>query len=117
MKRAHEPIFWSLFAGGGMATALVLPAVLLILVFFLPLHLVDGQAFSYNRILNMSGHWLGQLVWFFVLALPAWHALHRLFHLTQDFKLGRARLFAVLCYGFAGVMTVATLTLLVVIGQ
>lgn len=115
MKRANEPVFWLLFASGGMATAMVLPAVLIVMVFLLPLNLTAPDALSFDRVNSLSGSWFGLLVWFFLITLPAWHGLHRLLHLTQDFKWGHKKLFSWLFYGLAAFMTVATFTLLVVI--
>lgn len=115
MKRTNEPVFWLLFASGGMTAAMVLPAVLIVLIFLLPTNLTDAGAFSYSRISELSNGWFGSLIWFLVITLPMWHALHRILHLTQDLKFGFKPFFSWLLYGFACAVTVATLTLLFVI--
>ena len=42
MKRSREPIIWVLFGGGGMASALLLPVLILVLFIALPLGWVQS---------------------------------------------------------------------------
>ena len=37
MRRSREPIIWALFGGGGMASALLLPVLILVLFIAVPL--------------------------------------------------------------------------------
>ncbi|TCI04621.1 fumarate reductase subunit FrdD [Corallincola luteus] len=114
-QRSHEPIVWSLFGGGGVVAAFLLPALILVTGIMAPAGLLDGDALSYARVLAFSQHWLGKLCWLTVISLPMWHAMHRIYHGLHDLKVGARGLFFVLCYGFALVVTIATGTLLLAI--
>ena len=47
-KRSHEPIFWSLFGAGGMVSAMVIPALVIITGLAWPLGLMSEGALSYR---------------------------------------------------------------------
>ncbi len=112
-KRSNEPIVWLRFAGGGMVSAILWPAVLVVLILFLPLDLLTTDAMSYDRILHLSSGWLGRLVWLTLIIFPVWHALHRIYHLSKDVKLGNPNFMSVLCYGLAVVASVSVFTLVI----
>ncbi len=114
-KRSHEPVVWLMFAGGGMVTALMWPAILLAFVVLIPWELISIDLVSYERILQLSESWLGRLVWLALIIFPAWHALHRLYHLSRDVRLGNARFMSILCYGAAVVASISTFTLVIAI--
>ena len=42
-RRSREPFFWAMFSSGGMLAALLLPALMLLLWFALPLGWVDAH--------------------------------------------------------------------------
>ena len=111
-KRSHEPIVWSLFGAGGMVAAFVLPALILFSGILVPLGIVDGAALSYSRAQTFVSHWWGGLLLVGVISLSAWHAMHRIFHTMNDLRFGAPRLRFVLCYGFAGCVTVTAITLI-----
>jgi fumarate reductase subunit D len=49
-KRSQEPVFWGLFGAGGMWSAIVSPAVIVLLAFLVPFA-VAPDMLSYSRIL------------------------------------------------------------------
>lgn len=111
-KRSHEPIVWSLFGGGGVVAAFCLPALILVVGILYPLGVIDADALSYQRIITFSSHWFGKICWLTLIALPLWHAMHRIYHGLHDFKIEGGKLLLVVCYGFAFVGSVATAALL-----
>lgn len=102
--RSHEPVVWSLFGAGGMLAAFVTPALLLCTALLAPVGLL-GDALAFERVSALVDHWLGALVLWAVIALPLWHALHRLHHGLHDVKVGARRLSFALCYGSALLLT------------
>jgi fumarate reductase subunit D len=79
MRRSNEPLFWSLFSGGGMLAALLAPALILVTGFLVPAKAVS--------------------VLFGVAALIFFHWAHRFRHVLIDVGLRRFSLaLAVVCY-------------------
>lgn len=113
-QRSNEPVWWSLFGMGGMVAALILPVLVLLTGLLIPLGLIDAEWMSYERMRMFAGHWLGSLIIFVTIALPVWHGQHRLYHLLHDLKVGGRQLCFVLCYGIAFTLSVACVTLLMV---
>lgn len=111
-KRSNEPIFWSLFGAGGMLTAFVTPAMILVTGILVPLGLpMDGL--SYESMHAFASNWLAKLILLAVLSLPLWHAAHRIFHGLHDLGVGgNRRAYMVICYGSAALGSVIALFLL-----
>lgn len=103
-QRSHEPVVWSLFGAGGMLAAFVTPPLLLCTALLAPLGLL-GDGLAFERVAAFVNHWLGALILWAVIALPLWHALHRVYHGLHDLKVGARPLFFVLCYGGALLLT------------
>ena len=78
--RSHEPVFWSLFGAGGVVSALVLPVLIVITGIAVPLGLIPAEAMSYERMSHFAGSWLAKPILAAVIALPMWHAAHRVYH-------------------------------------
>lgn len=116
-RRSNEPVFWSLFGAGGVVTALLAPALILVTGIAGPLGLLGADALDYDRALAFAGSWVGRLFFFGVISLTFWHAFHRVHHSLHDLgiKLGR-RLSAVLFYGLAALGTVITVLVVMRIG-
>jgi fumarate reductase subunit D len=101
-KRSHEPIFWSLFGAGGVVSAIVLPALVLVTGLAWPLGLMSDGALGYARMTDFAGSLIGGLALFVVISLTFWHAAHRIFHSLHDFGVHRGRGgWKVVCYGTA----------------
>lgn len=104
-RRSNEPFFWSLFSGGGMVSALTLPALALILWIAIPLGVVAGP--SNEHLMTVVGHPLTRLALFGVVVLSAFHWGHRFrFTLYDGLQLHHLfGLIATICYGGASLLS------------
>jgi len=109
MARSHKPIVWSLFAAGGTFAAFVTPVMIIVTGLGVSFGLFSAEALSYERMLGLVRHPVGKAVAFLVVFLPAWHAAHRLRITAHDFGIRADGFVAVICYGLAGLATVAAL--------
>lgn len=97
MRRSNEPLFWSLFSGGGMLLALLAPSLIIVTGF-----LVQSNAVGFGRLHSIFTNPVGRVVLFGVAALTFFHTAHRLRHVLVDVGLRRFGLpLAVVCYGTA----------------
>lgn len=79
MAKSKEPLFWSLFAGGGMVAAMILPITIVITGFLVPMKAVGEQ-----QLYDKLTHPIGKLVLLGVIFLSLFHAAHRLKHTVHD---------------------------------
>ena len=108
MRRSNEPLFWSLFSAGGMVTALVMPALILVTGFLVPAEWVE-----YERLEAIVTHPLGRLALFVIALLTFFHWAHRFRHALVEMGLRRFGMpIAAVCYlaavagsAWAGVVT------------
>ena len=107
MKRSNAPIFWLLFGAGGMLSALLGTALVFITGIAGPLGWPPGDLLAYSRMLALAQHPLGKAFLFLVIALFAWHAMHRLLHSLHDFGIPIGTASKLGCYGTALALTVA----------
>lgn len=108
MKRSNAPIFWALFGAGGMLSALVGAALVIITGFSGPTGTgLPSDAFSYAKVLAFTQSWPGKLALFVVISLFLWHAAHRIFHTLHDLGIHAGLVARLLCYGSAAAGTVA----------
>ncbi|GAA0433065.1 fumarate reductase subunit D [Acrocarpospora corrugata] len=109
LRRRAEPYLWLLFGGGGVVSALTLPALVLILGVLVPAGVLsrpDLTALLSNAVVRLA------LVGLVMLAL--FHAAHRI-RFTAEELLGVARwdrFIALTCYGLALTGTVVTASIL-----
>jgi fumarate reductase subunit D len=76
-----KPLWWGLFAGGGMFAALFYPALVLVLALLVPAGVVDGPS------KGLVTHWIFRLFLIVAVALPLFHAAHRIMAALMDFGL------------------------------
>jgi len=116
-KRSNAPIFWLLFGAGGMLSALFGSVLVFITGLAVPLGWIfKPQLLSYERVLPLAQNWLGKGFLFAIIALFAWHAVHRIYHSLHDIGIHTGALAKLLCYGSALVLTVVTATQLLSLG-
>jgi fumarate reductase subunit D len=108
----HEPLFWGLFAAGGVISAFTLPAVILLAGIAYPLGLLPNTVFSYQNMLELGQSWLGMLAILIVCSLTLWHCAHRIFHGLHDLGFETGTLARTLTYGVAGFVSAGLLVLL-----
>lgn len=117
LKRSNAPIFWALFGGGGMLSALVGPMLVFITGIAIPFGLLlPEDAMSYPKMLAFAQNWLGKAFVFAVIALFLWHAAHRIFHTLHDVGIHAGIAARLICYGSAFVATVVSAYVLLGLG-
>ena len=98
MARSNKPMLWLPFAGGGLVAALIIPVLILITGVLVPLGILHLR---YETIAAFAHHPLGKLIVLGAVALPAWHAAHRLRMTAHDLGLGSGFAIKAACYGTA----------------
>ncbi|HWP34612.1 MAG TPA: fumarate reductase subunit FrdD [Thermodesulfobacteriota bacterium] len=109
-RKTSEPLWWGLFAAGGVVAAFLVPVHLLVHGLALPLGWIAADP---EGLRAFARHPLVKLYLFVLIALPFFHWAHRFRFVLYDVGLhgGRA-LIAVLCYGAAIAATVVTVGVL-----
>ncbi|WP_374509653.1 fumarate reductase subunit FrdD [Niveibacterium sp.] len=116
-KRSNEPIFWLLFGAGGMFSALIGPALVIVTGLAVPLGVVFApDALRYEHAHALAQHWLGKGFLFLVVSLFLWHAGHRIFHSLHDFGIHAGGVARAVCYGVPAAATVLAAAALLSIG-
>jgi fumarate reductase subunit D len=116
-RRSHAPIFWGLFGAGGMLSALLGPMLVLITGVLVPMGLLLPAGFmSYPRMLAFAQNLLGKAFLFFVIALFAWHAAHRIYYSLHDVGIPAGPGARLLCYGAAMLVTLVAGGSLLMVG-
>ncbi|HVI50615.1 MAG TPA: fumarate reductase subunit FrdD [Candidatus Sulfotelmatobacter sp.] len=109
MAKSSKPILWLPFAGGGLVSALITPALILVTGLLVPLGLLH---LPYDKIAGFAHNPIGKLILFGVVALPAWHAAHRMRTTAHDLGLGAGIPVKLVCYGSAWLMIVISIVAL-----
>ncbi|GAD90140.1 fumarate reductase subunit FrdD [Vibrio halioticoli] len=86
-KRSDEPVWWGLFGAGGSWFAMITPVTIFVLGILVPLGIIDANAMSYERVSAFVKTIIGALFVIATIALPMWHAMHRVHHGMHDLKL------------------------------
>jgi fumarate reductase subunit D len=112
MARSNKPILWLPFAGGGLVAALIVPVLIVITGLLVPFGVLQ---LPYDKIAAFAHNPIGKFILLGVVALPAWHAAHRLRMTAHDLGLGGGIVVKAACYGSAAVLILAMAAALVVI--
>jgi fumarate reductase subunit D len=84
MIRRLEPLWWLLFGGGGMATAMAMTMLFFIVAVAYPLGIGGSAEETYFRMKMIFANPVGKGVLIAVIALPFWNGAHHLRHFTID---------------------------------
>ena len=114
-KRSDEPIWWSLFGAGGTWFAMLSPITILVLGIMVPLGFIDADSLSYERVHSFVSSFIGGLFIIATLALPMWHAMHRVHHGMHDLKFHTGITGKVLCYAAAFAVSVLAVTFVIML--
>jgi fumarate reductase subunit D len=112
MARSNKPVLWLPFAAGGLIAALIIPVLILVTGVLMPLGILP---LPYEKMAAFAHNPLGKLILFGAVALPAWHAAHRLRMTGHDLGLGDGAVVQAVCYGSAGVLILAAAAVLLTI--
>src|SRR5437763_16741504 len=97
MAKSNEPIWWSLFAAGGVVAALLVPITVILTGIAVPAGWISERG-----LYDLIHHPLTRLYLFVVIWLSLFHGLHRTLLTLMDLGLKSLRpMLAVLCYGGA----------------
>ncbi|WP_218186367.1 fumarate reductase subunit FrdD [Terasakiispira papahanaumokuakeensis] len=100
-----EPLWWALFSAGGICFAMLVPAAILVFGLLMPMGIIPASAFDYESLRGLGLGWPGLIFAGGVIALPAFHALHRIRHSCADLMLGKESVNKVWAYGLASLMS------------
>lgn len=107
MKRTLKPMWWSLFAAGGMVSALFYPAQMLITTLLEPGG-IDPMPYAEAKAIFSHGLFKAYLLVF--VSFPLFHAAHRMMAAFMDFGLRPYRTpTAIVLYGGAILGTAFTI--------
>lgn len=87
MTRNFAPLWWSLFSAGGMISAMILPALILVTGVLIPAGTVDGHSLAHSRIHGFVAHPVTRLALFAIIALPLFHWAHRFLYTLVELGL------------------------------
>jgi fumarate reductase subunit D len=111
-----EPFWWGMFSLGGVVAALLIPVHILFVGLAVPLGLIDKSLLEYSRMKSLLANPLVKVYLFALLALPLFHAAHRVRFSLHEMGIRKLLLpLDILCYGGALLGTAVTLYVLWVI--
>jgi fumarate reductase subunit D len=100
-KRRVEPLVWLMFSGGGVAAAVMLPVLVFLFAFAVPLGWVSVD---HDHLRAVIGNPLTTLVLLGVFVLLLVHSAHRFRYTVYDgLQVKHKGMVALLCYGAAAV--------------
>ena len=110
-KRRVEPFLWLMFSGGGVVAAVLLPVLVFLFGLAYPLGWLTPP--DQDHLSGVVGNPLTILVLLGLFVLLLVHSAHRFRYTLYDgLQIKAQRTVAVLCYGAAGLGSVATLVVL-----
>lgn len=109
MKKSNDAIWWSLFAAGGVISALFIPVLILISGIVVPFTVTGKHAFAYERIHGAVSNPITRIMIFCLIVFPFFHFAHRFRSILIDVGLSKFRpAISVISYGSAIVGTLIT---------
>ena len=97
MAKSNDPFWWALFAAGGMVAAFLLPITIVLTGIAVPAGWLSEAA-----LFDLIHHPLVRLYLVVIIALPLFHAAHRIrFTLVETGLKSAKGLLAWICYGAA----------------
>ena len=112
MARSNKPMLWLPFAAGGLVAALITPVLMLLTGLLVPLGVLH---LPYDKMAAVAHNPIGKWVLFGIVALPAWHAAHRLRMTAHDLGFGSGIAVKAVCYGCAAVLILTAAVALLMI--
>lgn len=114
-KRSDEPIWWSLFGAGGTWFAMLSPITILVIGLLVPLGVIDKASFDYDRARFFVTHLFGALFIIASIALPMWHAMHRVHHGMHDLKIHTGTIGKIACYAISALFTLISVLFIILL--
>jgi fumarate reductase subunit D len=115
-RRSDEPIWWGLFGAGGTWFAMLTPVTILVIGVLAPMGILDADTLSYEHVHAFVSNIFGALFVIGTLALPMWHAMHRVHHGMHDLKFHTGLLGKVLCYTAAFLISAIAVIFVFMVG-
>ncbi|GAM55388.1 fumarate reductase subunit D [Vibrio ishigakensis] len=84
---------------------MITPITIFVLGILVPLGVIDAEAMSYERVSSFVTSIIGGLFIIASIALPMWHAMHRLHHGMHDLKFHTGVAGKIACYFAAAFLT------------
>lgn len=114
-RDTKEPFWWGMFSAGGVVAALLVPIHILLDGLAVPLAWIDPGDLSHGRMQALIDSPLVKVYLFVLLAMPLFHAAHRIRFTLYELGIRAHMPVAVLCYGVALAGTAASAWLLSVL--
>jgi fumarate reductase subunit D len=101
MAKSNEPLVWGPFFAGAGLSALLMPALIIIIL------VASYGGLNANDLHALLANWFVRLVLLILISLSLFHAVHRIRYILVDLGLKAAKgLIAAVCYGSAMVGSV-----------
>ncbi len=113
-KKSNEAFWWSLFSAGGVASAMFMPALVVVVGVVLPNQYLDNPRVSYEHLFGLITWWPVRLLLLGVIGFSFFHAGHRIRHVMVDLGWrSQTAPLSLVCYGgaLAGAATAAWIIL------
>ncbi|MBU2896936.1 fumarate reductase subunit FrdD [Vibrio hepatarius] len=114
-KRSDEPIWWGLFGAGGTWFAMITPVTILVLGVLVPMGIIESNTLSYDRVQTFASSLIGGLFIIATLALPMWHAMHRIHHGMHDLKIHAGLIGKIACYALSAIISALAVIFIVIV--
>jgi len=106
-----EPLIWLNFSAGGVTAAVFLPVLAFLFAFAFPFGWIDAP--SHEHLVSVIGNPITKLALFGLFVVMLVHAAHRFRYTLYDgLQIKEKGLIAVLCYGSAAIVALASIPVL-----